>query len=94
MKKSNLNKEIDLTLSSIDNLKKANAPDDFLESLSNKMIFRKEQKIWVRRAKYAIAAMIMFAIVNTVLLINSKSSERQEMLKSVASEWNLKADGY
>ena len=83
-----------MTLSSLDNLQKAEAPDDFLESLTRKMIFKEEQNRWARRAKYAIAAMIMFAIVNTVLLINTKSSEREEMLESVATEWNLKIDGY
>ncbi len=94
MKKSDLDKEIDLTLSSLDDIQKAKAPDDFLTTLTSKMIFRNEQKTWMRRAKYAIAAMIMFAIVNTVLLINSMSSDREEMLDSVATEWNLKAEGY
>ncbi|MEP1094701.1 MAG: hypothetical protein ABJG78_06295 [Cyclobacteriaceae bacterium] len=94
MKKSDLENEIDLTLLSIDQLEKAKAPDGFMELLAKKMLFKKEEVVWTRRAKYAIAAMIIFAIVNTALLITSQSSSRDEMLRSVAEEWNLNVDAY
>ena len=43
MKETDLNKEIDLTLSSIDQLVKAEAPAGFMEELTRKMLFRKEE---------------------------------------------------
>ncbi len=94
MKTSDTHKEIELTLNSLDDLEKAKAPDDFLESLTNKMIFRKEQRLWVNRTKYAIAGMLVFTIVNVALLVNSKTSQRKEMIRSVAKEWNLKTEEY
>lgn len=92
MEKFDPSKEIALTLSSLDNLEKATAPAGFLDELTSKIIFQEEHAIWIRRAKLAIAAMFALAILNSVLLFQSNSSEREEMLESVATEWNLSID--
>lgn len=89
MEKFDPSKEIVLTLSSLDDINQAKAPDGFLDELTSKMVFREEATIWVRRAKLAIAAMFALAVLNSVLLFQNSSSERAEMLESVATEWNL-----
>ncbi len=82
-------KEIELTLSSLDDLKEVKAPEGFLDELTSKMVFQAEATLWVRRAKFAIAAMFALAVLNSVLLFQNSSTEREDMLDSVATEWNL-----
>lgn len=87
-------KEIELTLASLDNVPKSKAPEGFLDELSHRVIFREEQVVWARRAKLAIAAMFALAILNSVLLFQDHSPAREQLLDSLATEWDLSIEEY
>lgn len=89
MKKFDTEPEIEITLSSLDKIEQAKAPPNFIDSLTRKIIFRKDQLIWIERAKYALIAVVVLAILNTFLLISDNTDNRTDLIDSVATEWNL-----
>ncbi len=95
MERSKAIKEAELTLQSFDSIEKVSAPEGFLNSVTNKIIFleEKEQVKWSKRAKYALAAMIVLAIINVALLIGS-TDDRSDYLDSIATEWNLGSSNF
>ncbi|MEO9871097.1 hypothetical protein [Ekhidna sp.] len=91
MKPFDIEREVELTLSSLDRLEKIEAPVNFVDVLTSKMIFSEDQIRWINRAKLALAAMITLAIINGALMI--KSNEKKDlMLQSIAKEYNLRGN--
>ena len=92
MKPSDIQKEVKLTMSSLDRIRKASAPSDFIDTLTTKMIFSEEQVRWVNRTKLALAAMVALAILNGVLMFRSKVDQREYVLDSIAQQYYLNGD--
>lgn len=92
MKPSDVQREVELTMRSLDRIKKATAPLDFAEVLTSKMIFTKDQIKWIKRAKFALAAMVALAIINGALLIKNQIDNENQMLRSVATHYHLTGD--
>ncbi len=92
MKPSEIQKEVELTLSSIDRIRKASAPTDFIDSFTSKMIFAEDQVKWINRAKLALASMVALAILNGVVVLKNQSEYKEFMLDSVAKQYHLKGD--
>ncbi len=92
MKESDIRREVELTLGSLDRIRKAKAPVDFAETLSSKMIFAEDQVRWLNRAKLALVAAVAMVFINGVLLFKNQIDHRQLMLDSIAQEFHLKGD--
>ncbi len=92
MKPSEIEREVELTMSSLDRLRKASAPSGFAETLTSKLIFSEDQVKWVNRAKLALAAMIAMAILNGALMLKNELNKRDLMLDSIAQQYHLNGD--
>lgn len=92
MEPSDIQREVELTLSSLDRLKKVKAPVDFADTLTSSMIFAEDQVRWINRAKIALAAMVAMAILNGVVMFKSRSNQRDQMLDSIAEQYHLTGD--
>ncbi|WP_436517465.1 hypothetical protein [Ekhidna sp. To15] len=92
MKPSDIQREVELTLNSLDRLRKAKAPVDFTDSLTAKMIFSEDQVRWVNRAKLALVAMVAMAILNGIVMFKSQVNQRDQMLDSLAQQYHLIGD--
>lgn len=92
MKPSDIKREVELTMSSLDRLKKATAPLEFAEVLASKMIFAEDQVKWIRRVKFALAAMVALAILNGALVLKNQLENKNRMLHSVAKQYHLTGD--
>lgn len=92
MKPSDIQREVELTMSSLDRLKKAKAPVNFAEVLASKMIFAEDQDKWINRAKFALVAMIAMAILNGALVLKNNTDQRDFMLDSIARHYHLIGD--
>ena len=94
MERYDSKKEAEFTLNSLDRLKRVKAPEGFIEDLTRKIIFR-EEKLWINRAKFALAAMIVFALINlSVLITADQTGERESLIESLATEWDLPTSDY
>ncbi|MEP1033745.1 hypothetical protein [Ekhidna sp.] len=89
MKPSNIPREVELTLTSLDRLRKANAPTGFANDLVSRMIFSQDQVRWINRAKLALVAMVAMAILNGILMYKNQINQRSVMLDSIAQEYHL-----
>lgn len=92
MKPSDIQREVELTLSSLDRLRKAHAPADFADQLASKMIFAEDHVRWINRAKLALAAMVAMAILNGALMFKNELNQRDQMLNSIAQQYHLTGD--
>lgn len=92
MNQSDIHREVELTLSSLDRITKAKSPVDFAQIITSKMIIAEDQMRWVNRAKFALAATVAMVIINVALLYKNKIDDRQLMLDSIAQEYHLKGD--
>ncbi len=92
MKPSDIQREVELTMASLDRLRKAEAPSDFADILTSKMIFAEDQIKWVNRAKLALVAMVAMAILNGVLMFKNHDNQREHMLHSIAQQYHLTGD--
>ena len=92
MKPSDIQREVDLTMSSLDRIRKASAPSDFIDSLTSKMIFSEEEVKWVNRAKFALAAMVALVVLNGAIIFKNKLDKREYLLDSIARQYSLNGD--
>ncbi len=92
MKESDIKREVELTLTSLDRIRKAKAPIDFADILTTKMIFAEDQVRWINRTKIALAAMIAMVLINVALIYKNHSEQRNQMLDSIAEEYHLTGD--
>lgn len=92
MKPSHIEREVELTMSSLDRLRKSFAPSDFADTLTSKLIFAEDQVKWINRTKLALAAMIAMAILNGALMFKNQLNKRDLMLDSIAQQYHLNGD--
>lgn len=87
MKKTELEKQIEDTLQSIDGLPLAKAPDGFLSKLESRLIFaNRENKKWLNGLKVGVAAMIVMSLINGYLLLPSAATD-QVNIEDFTSEY-------
>ena len=87
--------EIEKTLASLDNVERAKAPKEFTSELLQKVRFlRDAYDPWYNRLKYGIAAMIVLALINGYLLLNSNwlSNSEETQIEALANEWYNETD--
>ncbi len=81
MKRTNLNNEIEKTLASWDKVERSVLNSDFDEELHQKVAFLSRYETGSKWLKYSIAAMLLMALINGVLLMtwntNMENNETQ-----------------
>jgi len=84
------NEQIIKTLKSLDQLKRAEAPEGFSKELFQKIRFiSQDYDKWNSRLKYGVAAMIAMIIINGFILIRSNGleSNSEVHLSYLSEEW-------
>ena|ERR1041385_6119025 len=83
-------------LESLDGSQRASAPDFFYARLKARMQneIESDQKVWILRPAYALAALIVVLIVNVSVLLKTErtadaTGNDNETAQSIASEYSL-----
>jgi len=98
MKSEDLHKYIEQDLSSLDGMKRANAPDFFYTRLAARMEKELTTPAWIPFGKpvWLIATLLVFLVLNTMMIkqsklstTNSSSEKAGSSLQSFAAEYEL-----
>jgi uncharacterized membrane protein len=98
---NNRNKKIEDILGSLDNTKRAAAPDFFYTRLKAKMEKGFEPaapRAWILRPAYALVAILLVLVINAAVIVNSNTAadngvtataDNTESFQSIAAEYSL-----
>src|SRR5882672_4473738 len=95
--KKDTNQRIEDILNSLDNSKKASAPDFFYTRLKARMDKEStvRRPVWILRPAFALVAVVLVLIVNVAILVRNQQKSDYipladtEKFQSIASEYSL-----